>query len=193
MAGEAKAPGARYSAVSIVLHWTLALLILWQIFFNARFADMPRTAPDRPALYALHVSFGVLILLLSLGRLGWRLANPAPPLPVTMPAWEKILARASHVGLYVFMIGMPLSGWAMISARTRPLPDLFGTAALPRLPGLAGLSGPFEFIHTSVLLWGFYALLALHVAGALKHQFIDRDIVLWRMLPLVGRPGSRAR
>lgn len=179
---------SRYSTVSIFLHWALAALILWQIFFNAGFHDMPRGDPGRPAAFAMHVSVGILILTLSLIRLGWRVTHPAPPLPARMAGWEKVLARTTQVLFYVFMIGMPLSGWLIVSGGRRPPPEIFSLFPLPRLPVGPGWHEPMEFVHAGLLLKGFYGVLFLHVAGALKHQFFDKDIVLWRMLPVFRRP-----
>jgi cytochrome b561 len=187
---EARREGGRYSAVSIVLHWTLAALIVTQIFVGGWFEDLDG-GPEKREAFALHLSFGVTILALSLVRLFWRLANPAPPLPDHMARWEKLLARTTHVLFYVFMIGMPVTGWLTISAgggSGRPL-ELWGTIPWFRIPGVPEDAHDFfEDAHTGLLLKSFWFILALHVAGALKHHFIQRDEVLWRMLPIVGRP-----
>jgi cytochrome b561 len=188
---ESRRPGGRYSSVSITLHWLLAALIVLQIYVGGLFSDMPR-GPEKGEAFALHLSLGVTIVTLSLVRLLWRLTHPAPPLPDNYAAWERILARATHVGLYVFMIGMPLTGWATASASGRELPEVWGVIPWPRLP----VSGDdardlFETLHVDIILKGFYVLVALHIAGALKHYFLDKDETLWRMLPVVGR-GRRA-
>jgi polyisoprenoid-binding protein YceI len=115
-----------------------------------------------------------------------------------MPPWEKALAHAAHWGLYVIMVGMPLTGWLMVSASRIAIPTLlYGVVPWPDMPGVAALApGAKQAWHdvgetSHVLLsYGFYALFALHVAGALKHQFFPQDApVLPRMLP--GGDGRR--
>jgi len=187
-AHESRQPGGRYSSVSIGLHWLIAALLISQVVLGMRFGDMPR-GPGKGEAFALHMSLGITILLLSLARLGWRISHPAPPLPTQYKAWERLLARATHVLFYVVMIGMPLSGWVMTSAGPRPLPELWGAIPWPKLPVDGASAGRASKFH-DLGPWIFWTLLALHVAGALKHQFLDRDGTLWRMLPIAGR-GSR--
>jgi len=185
-AHESRRPGGRYSSVSVALHWLIAALLIAQIFVGGAFSELPRNDPAKGERFALHLSLGVTILLLSLARLGWRLSHPAPPLPSHYKAWERVLARANHVLFYVVLIGMPLSGWIMTSGGPRPYPEVWGVVPWPKLPGAEAVETPAGYFHD----WGpwiFWGLLALHVAGALKHQLLDRDGTLWRMLPLVPR------
>lgn len=180
----------RYPAVAILLHWLIAALILTQIVLAGRM-EGPR-GPETFAMTQFHKSVGITILLLSLARLAWRLMNPPPPFPETLRPWERTLARISHVGFYVIMIGMPLTGWIMVSSSIYGRPTiLYGVIPWPNVPGLAGLApdpkavwhDAAEFLHHQIIK-GFYVLLALHVAGALKHQLFSRDEpVLARMAP----------
>ena len=179
--------GRRYSAVAIVLHWLIAAAIVFQVMLAWRM-DGP-FSPQKFALTQLHKSVGITILALSLLRLGWRLANPPPPMPATMSGWERALARLTHVGFYVIMIGMPLTGWIMVSASRLRIPTLlYGKIPWPDLPGVAGgsreLWSNVGHAGHEWLSWGVYGLLALHVAGAFKHQLFSRDDpVLARMAP----------
>ena len=84
----------RYSAVAIVLHWTIALAIILQIILSGRM-EGPHT-PETFAVTQLHKSIGITVLLLSLVRLGWRIANPPPPEPATLAGWERWLSQAVH-------------------------------------------------------------------------------------------------
>ncbi|HEY8574189.1 cytochrome b/b6 domain-containing protein [Phenylobacterium sp.] len=176
----------RYAAVAIALHWTIAAAILLQIVLASRMEDR---SPEAFAVVQLHKSVGITILLLSLVRLAWRLLNPPPPLPETMARWERTLARLTHAGFYLVMVGMPLTGWIMVSTSEIRIPTLlFGLVPWPHLP-LAGEAwhDVGEGVHES-LIKVFYVLAALHVAGALKHQLFSRDEpVLARMAP-----GARA-
>ena len=182
----------RYSTVAITLHAIIALLILSNIgvawYFNA-LHGMDKIAPVQ-----LHKSIGITVLLLSLARLGWRLANPPPPLPATMARWEVLAANTVHVLFYVIMIGMPLTGWAMTSAspliRTFPI-TLYGLVPWPAIAPLTNLPLDqmkqahhlFETSH-GLLAKLAYVLVVLHVGAALKHLVINRDGVVGRMIPL---------
>lgn len=185
-------PRSRYSLVSIFLHWSIAALIVWNILLGWNLSNIP--LEHRLAAYDTHKSIGLTVLTLSLLRLGWRLANPAPPLPGRMKGWERVLARGTHVLFYVLMIGVPLGGWALVSSSPIVRPTsfwgLFDWPHLP-LPRSEGLADQIEAAH-GLGAWIIVLTLALHVAGALKHQFLDRDVVLWRMLPLVSKPKERA-
>ena len=178
---------SRYSTVSIVLHWTLVVLI----FANATFGGwMEDAAPaDKLGYYGLHKSVGITILLLSLVRLGWRIAHPWPLFPDDMARWERILARATHILFYGLLIGAPLLGWAAASAGSAPEVPLFGAIPAPNLPVPEGedLAESLGGLHKAMVK-AIYAVLALHILGALKHHFLDRDEVLHRMLPLLRNP-----
>lgn len=187
---------ARYTAVAIALHWTIALLAIGQIAGGLYIEDLPESADAaRFELLQLHKSFGITILLLTLARLGWRLTHKPPPLPAAMPAWQKTLARGVHVGFYALLIGVPLGGWAIVSAS--PLAEtvqtyLFGVVHWPHLPffdGIEDRKGLAHDIHELHELGAkaMLALLALHVGAAMKHWLMDRDGVLQSMLPSMAR------
>jgi len=177
---EASPGRARYSAAAIVLHWTLALLLAFQLGLGWRLEDLPKGVAQFTA-FQLHKSVGILILLLSLARLLVRFAKPRPPLAADKPA-AMLLAKAVHGLLYVAMIGGPLAGWALVSTgKVRLQTMLFGTVPWPDLPLGPGWHEPAEVLH-SVLAWLLAALIALHVAGALRHHWLRRDY-LGRMLP----------
>lgn len=194
-AHESPRPGGRYSAVSIALHWTIAALILTQIPLGWRMSDLPY-GEAKYQLFQLHKSIGITILTLSLVRLAWRLTHPAPPLPEHMARWEKVFARATHVGFYGVMIATPLGGWVLVFASELNVPTrIWGAVPLPDLPGFEAMAAEgrravYERVARAhgALAWFALGLLALHVAGALKHHLLDRDPVLWRMLPIVPRP-----
>ncbi|MEM9013674.1 MAG: cytochrome b [Pseudomonadota bacterium] len=190
---RAKTSTPRYTNVAIGLHWIIAMLILGQIFGGLYMVRALPDGPDKFELYQLHKSFGITILLLSLLRLGWRIAHRPPALPSGMANWERIGARASHAAFYGLMIGVPLGGWALVSASpfASSAPTfLFGVIPWPHLPFFEGvadrdalaerISGLHEFFALSTL-----GLLGLHIAAALKHHIVNRDHVLSAMLPII--------
>lgn len=187
---------SRYASVAIGLHWLIALALLFQIALGWRMDDHSHSAQTY-LVFQLHKSVGITILLLSLVRLGWRLSHPPPPLPQHLQTWERWLATATHVGFYVILIGLPLTGWLVVSASKTQIPTLlYGTVPWPHLPGLAHASAATKGVWRLVGETGHgmlakltYVLLALHVAGALKHQLLDRDETLSRMIPGL-RPGA---
>jgi|WetSurMetagenome_2_1015567.scaffolds.fasta_scaffold84936_1 cytochrome b561 len=181
----------RYSVVAIALHWLIAALIVTNFLIGLRFDELKGL--QLFALLQWHKSFGITVLVLSLLRLAWRLAHPAPPYPAHMPAWEKAAARAAHWGFYLLMIAIPLTGWIVVSASPTNIPTLlYKTIPWPHIGWVHGLPLPERksLGHTVVevhgtLAWGAAILLAIHVLAALRHQFLARDEVLWRMLPVV--------
>lgn len=178
-------PRNRYSGVSLVFHWLTAALVLTQVLLIT--AHEATDGPMSREFVQIHKSVGLTILMLTLARIGWRLANPALPLPDAMPKWEKLAARGTHILFYVLMIGLPLGGWAASSAGGRVIEwfGLFQWPALP-LPHDKGLARDFMDAHEAGVK-ALYVLLVLHVGAALKHQFLDRDNVLHRMLPFIPR------
>ena len=191
-----RAAGARsaYSRTAIALHWLIALMIVGNFAGGLLMGDL-LNSPD-PAdkqlgftIVQLHKSMGLTILVLSLARLGVRLAAGAPPLPFHMTSTERLLARLTHWGFYAIMILVPLSGWAMVSASPLGFPTVwFGLFEWPHLPIETSrhLSGTASEVH-EILAFAGAGLFVLHVAGALKHHFMDRDDVLARMLPFLRR------
>ena len=173
-----------YGWIAVALHWLIAALIGVMIVLGL---VMTRGFDDdimtKVALYQWHKSIGIVILTLVVLRLCWRLANPVPRLPETLKPYERGLAHAAHVGLYILMLSIPVSGWLLASASTFPT-DVFGWFALPKLitPDQA-VEETMAEVH-EVLGWVLLALLAVHVGAALKHHFVLKDDVLRRMLPI---------
>lgn len=169
----------RYSRVAIFLHWSIAAAIAFQASLGWSLEKLGRSGF---ALFQLHKSIGITILALSLLRVALRFWKPRPaPLE---GGWEGALAKAVHAGLYLFMIGAPLTGWALVSTAKVKVPTLiFGTIPLPHLPLPAGSHGFFANGHGLLALLGM-ALLLLHVLGAVRHHWLLRDGLIWRMTPV---------
>lgn len=181
----------RYTTVAIVLHWLIAATIIFQIIVGWRMGDGPKGSPTTFALFQLHKSIGFTILLLSLARLAWRIFNRPPAPPAHQPRWEQIASKLVHVGFYVIMIGLPLTGWILVSTSRVAVPTLWwGVIPWPHLPGLPELAaGPKHVWHEigevghGVLVKLTYLLLALHLGAVAKHQVLDKDEVFQNMAP----------
>ncbi|MGJ3627627.1 cytochrome b [Sphingomonas sp. MMS24-JH45] len=169
--------------MAIAFHWTIALLVA----VNLASGLGGDAVPALGALFPLHKAIGITVLVLTLGRVAWRLMHRPPPLPADTPAWERAAAHGTHWALYVLLIAMPLSGWAMASSpeRRRPL-TWFGAFDIPYLP-VSPAGARFGHEAHELLGWVMAALVALHVAAALRHHFLLRDGILLRMAPALGR------
>jgi cytochrome b561 len=181
-----------YTTVAIALHWSIALAIIALLGAGLWMTDaikQPETRNFAYRVYQWHKALGLIVLVLTFVRLGWRLMNPPPPLPPGMSWIERTGAQLSHGAFYVLMVGIPLAGWAMVSASPLGLPTMiFGLFEWPHLPILTDLDDKksaervFKLAH-KFMGFALMGLLGLHIAAALKHQFVNRDGVLARMLP----------
>lgn len=172
---------SRYTGIAIALHWAMAALLVFMIWLGWNM-------DENEARYQLHKSIGITILFLALARLAWRFANPPPPLPEGMSALEKTASHAVHIAFYALMIGIPLGGWFMVSVSPFQVSTvLYGVLSWPHLPFTEGLISEdlyeiVEFMHGKGA-WAIVGLLALHVAGAVKHEFGPEEGVFKRMIP----------
>ena len=176
-------PTQRYTGTAIALHWLLALLIIGTFSLGVYMADLP-FSPSRLKYYSWHKWAGVSILVLSFVRLAWRITH-RPPANVAMPGWQATAAHATHRLLYALFFIVPLLGWAYSSAAGFPI-VWFGLLQLPDfVPVDKVLAEAIKPWHErSAMLMA--ALVLLHIAGAAKHQFIERDGLINRMRPARG-------
>ena len=171
-------PG-RYTLVARLLHWIIALLVLWQAFSGIGHEFMPREQSQY--VMGLHISVGITILALSLLRWAWRLTHTPPPLP-PMPSWQVKLAHVVHWTFYALLILLPLTGWIFTSAGPFPI-QWFGLFDWPKLPVMR--DDPIAVAaHIGHVVLGLLmvALVLLHVGAALYHQFGRKDGLIRRML-----------
>jgi len=180
----------KYTKPAVILHWLIGLAMLYNLISMLILDDNARSRP----FIDLHKSIGITVLGLVVMRLLWRAANTPPALPDTYKPWERTLSHAVHGMLYLMILVMPLSGWIMNSASInkdtgQPYGiDLFHIAPWFNLPFFNGMDaaahkGWHEFFGGVHALggWALLALLILHVGGALKHQFMDKEKELQRM------------
>ena len=182
-------PLRRYTRVAAVLHWLIAVLIAINVGLGLTAEEFP-DGWIRPMI-DLHKSIGLTVLGLVLLRILWRLSHPAPPLPAAYPPLERAGAHAAHAALYVLILLLPLSGWlhdsAFKDAGAHPL-QIFWLIPWFRIGAIANLDpATKERVHSfffGMHVWAgyiLYALVAVHILGALKHQFIDREAQFARM------------
>ena len=172
------AQGGRYTWPAVTLHWLIALLIFATVPLGVYMSDLG-LSPTKLKLYSYHKWIGVTVFLLACLRLGWRATHRPPPLPA-MPAWEARAATLVHASLYVLIFAGPLSGWLYSSAVGVPT-VYFGIWQLPDLVERnKELAEVLKVLHKT-LVATLSGLVIVHVAAALKHQFVERDGLLGRM------------
>lgn len=187
----------RYSPVAIVFHWTMAVLVVFQLGWGWWMGRMA-SGGDKVGAYEVHYAVGVLMLVLVVGRAAWRAFAPEPVNDADKPGWESWAAHITHYVFYAGLFGLPISGWLMVSASARETElTLAGLIPWPLLP-LHELNNARRFAIEATAEWVHWALvisllllIPVHVGGALKHQFVDRDDVMHGMLPVLPKPRRR--
>jgi cytochrome b561 len=170
----------RFTPLQRLLHWGLAICILAMLFIGVGMAST--VAPKYLPLVAIHKSLGITILVLALIRLAVRLRYGAPKLPADLPAPMRLAAHLSHYAFYALMIGMPLVGWAMLSAGAYPVVIFAGLHLPAILPQNDRLHSALWNTHF-YLAFVFFTLILLHLAASLFHYLIRRDGVFEAMAP----------
>lgn len=181
---------SRLSTTTITLHWIVAIAIIGMLFLGiyiedfvpGKLADGSRN-PFRGYLMGIHKATGVLVLAVAVMRAIWRLAQGWPTPVGVYQRLEVVAAKATHWVLLLATIIMPLSGIIMSQAAGRPI-SIFGFFDLPMLIGESKVIGGIAHQVHGLGAWVLIAAIALHIAGALKHHFIDNDATLKRMLGL---------
>lgn len=180
---NAEARPARWNGLIIWLHWTAAAIILALIALGWVMVYGGRDAATTFDLYQWHKSLGFVALALTAIRLAARFLASSPPAP-NSPLWERRLAAVAQGLLYLLTICGIASGWLVVSASPLPIPTRFFDLFV--IPNIAQ-ANPSLFAGAALAhklaAWAIVFLVALHAAGALKHHFVDRDVVLTRMLP----------
>ncbi|MEM1077191.1 MAG: cytochrome b/b6 domain-containing protein [Pseudomonadota bacterium] len=179
-----------YGSLSKTLHWATALSILALIPLGIIANGLPFDTSEQLArkafLFSIHKTLGVTVFFLALVRIGWMIAQPKPAPLHPDRGLETFAAELVHWALYGALVLVPLSGWIHHAATTgfAPIWWPFGQnlPLVPKSEGIAHLFAGLHIVFERVLV----IALALHIAGALKHKFIDKDGTLARMLPRGG-------
>lgn len=173
---------AKYSKIAILFHWLIALLIGANILLANLGEDLPRAA--RAAYMSPHKAIGISILILTIGRILWRLTHRPPALPDKVAGWQAKAGQCAHILFYVLMIAMPLTGWLMIGANGKAAPvDFFGLFTIDMAVGENAMLADIGHEGHEILAAPLIVLIGLHILGALKHQFIDKMPFIQRMWP----------
>jgi cytochrome b561 len=171
----------RYTRPAMLLHWLMAVLILGLFGLGIYMADLP-LSPQKLKFYSYHKWAGITVLLLALARVAWRISHKPPPLPSSQPQWQQLAAHAGHGLLYVLIFAAPLTGWMMSSALGFSV-VWFGVLPLPDLIDKNKALGELLKLVHRYLNYAFIAVVTGHALAAIKHQWLDRDGTLSRMLP----------
>lgn len=180
-------PIQAYKPLARFFHWATVVLVFLTIpaaILMLR-PNIERSLQD--PLFMFHKNIGVVILILVTTRLAYRLLNPPPPLPDSVPPFQRIIADCTHWLLYGLLLAMAISGYTRVTAGGFPL-EVFDWLGLPHLaPRSDSLAETAKQIHRTLRV-PLIALIVLHISGALYHAVIKRDGVFGRMAP---RRGAR--
>ena len=168
----------RYSTPAIVLHWLLALLIVFMVSLGWYMMSVEKE-PGAEWYFDLHKSIGLIVFTLVVLRVLWRLAHRPEPLPASMPVWQVKLSAWTEALLYVCMLVMPVTG-IIGAVYSRAGLAFFGLALSGFATPTRAISKLMFTIH-SFTVWILVGLVALHVLGGLKHLLVDKDRVFHRM------------
>lgn len=160
----------KYTLATRIFHWIGALLIVgaWVVIEQG------------DDFIALHKSIGASFLIWTVLRLINRLVAKAPPHP-PMPVWQTAIAHLTHLGLYVAMLAMPITGILMSMYGGRGV-SVFGLFSLPSVVGIdREMAKLMNGLHTGAVFYVLVFLVVAHVAGALYHQFVMKDNLIARM------------
>lgn len=171
----------RYGSLSIGMHWLMFLLIV-AVYACIEMRDFfPKGSDPRNALKMWHFMLGLSVFALVWARLVLRVTQITPRIEPKQGAKQELVAKLIHLALYVLMIGMPLSGWIILSAAGKPVP-FFGFTLPPLVAESKDFAKSIEEIHEVIGTTGYF-LIGIHAVASLFHHYILRDNTLTRMLP----------
>ena len=184
---EAVSP-QRYNSIAIILHWVMAIASIGMLISGVVMEYVPLDQSLKFNLYQWHKASGVLLLIAVMVRILWRiiskLKNQIPPLPENFKLLEQKAAKLGHLGLYVVMIAMPITGWVMVSSSVYGLPTIvFGWFEWPHIPGIQGNETINQLSNRAHMIIGitFALLIGAHIAAVIKHAIFDHENLLKRM------------
>jgi cytochrome b561 len=176
-----KNTASRYGSLSIGIHWIMLILFI-AVYASINLREIyPKGSDPREALKTWHFMLGMLTFAFVWLRLAARFAGPTPLIQPPIPRLQEISAKLLHLALYALMIGMPLTGWLLLSASGKPIP-FFGLQLPALIAENKDLAGQIKELHEAVGTTGYF-LIGLHAVAAFYHHYVQRDNTLTRMLP----------
>lgn len=172
----------RFGSLTIGIHWLMFVLLVAVYASIEMRVLFEKGTPMRDAFKMWHFMLGLLILVLIWFRIAARFFGPTPSIQPEPPRIQQLAAKLLHLALYLLMIGMPLTGWLMLSAAGKPIP-FFGLELPALIPADKDVESQLKVLHEFVGTASYF-LLALHVAAAFYHHHFQRDNTLTRMLPI---------
>ena len=169
----------KFSHLTITLHWIIGLTIIGLIAVGIWMVDLPR-GEFRSWVYGWHKVIGTTVLMVAALRILWRWRNGMPEPAGPYPEWQHQLATTTHIVLLLATVALPLSGALYSYAGGHPVPVL-GLFSIQTDTKIPWMYDTFKFIH-GWAGWILAAIIAVHVAGALKHHIVNGDGTLRRML-----------
>jgi len=175
----------RYGAISVLLHWGVALCVLALFAVGLWMVGLGYYHPWRQIAPDLHKSIGIVLFAVMLLRLIWRFLSPPPPPTPNQGKFTRIAAKLGHGLLYILLFAVLICGYLISTAEGAGI-VIFGAFTVP---AVITISGKAEFVGMLHLYFAIalVVLAGLHALTALKHHFIDRDATLVRMLGLKPR------
>lgn len=171
----------RFTPLSIIMHWVMAVLIAAVHACILIRESYPQGSDVREGLKAWHFMLGLSVLALVIIRIFARLFGTTPKIVPEPPAWQAWLAKSTHLALYAFMLAMPIAGWLILSASGKTIP-FFGLELPPLIAQSKAFAAQVKELHETVGTVGYF-LIGLHSFAALFHHYIAKDDVLRRMMP----------
>jgi len=169
-----------YGWVSIAIHWIMALLIFFLFGLGLYMVELTYYDAWYKGSLDLHKSLGLVTLFALFFRTFWRFINPSPA-DLPGPRWEKLSAHYMHLGLYALLLILMVSGYLISTADGRAI-AVFELISVPALPwGIDNQEDIVGELH-EVLAWLLISMVAVHALAAIKHQFINKDNGLGRIL-----------
>jgi cytochrome b561 len=177
-----------YGLISILIHWVNAVLILFLFGLGVYMVDLSYYDDWYHKGPELHISLGLVVLLLMLVRVIWRITNPTP-LELSARRVQNLAAKFVKLGLYAFIFVVLISGYLITTAEGQPA-SMFNLIKFPVLTELSSQNVDLAGALHKYLAWGIVLLVVLHAGGALLHHFVMRDRTLVRMLKPIKKSDS---
>jgi cytochrome b561 len=170
-----------YGLLTKLLHWTIAILIIGLIALGWYMVDLTYFDKWYNESLAIHKGAGMFALALGIVFVGWRFVSPSPDYQVELKPWERVAAGIMHHTLYAMMLLIPVTGYFISTSAGKAI-DIFGWFEIPAVVDVDKNLRDLAIELHYYLGYGTAVLICLHAGAALKHQFVDRDGTLARMI-----------